>query len=307
MVQKSTLFLENVTAIDYAFLDPIDNTPQGRSLQLSVMVSGRVDEHEAVVVDFSKIKKTIKAIIDDNDHGFDHKLWVPEDYNTHHPQIEVYEDDGEIEIVTPKFRSICPTNAIRFTGFIGVSSIEKSITNHLETELRVVYPNIGIKVKATVCEDMWIPKTMRDYAMSFCYVHGLKNSSSWGCQNINHGHLSWLAICNKDGNGLFIPTDFYSRLRREIHNAYFVWDENILKESEDTLTIGYHCDRGYFECEYNKDANIRIITTDTTVENLAQWFVNTYRDELTSGELKEMGAHSVYLSEGLTKGAYIEI
>jgi 6-pyruvoyl-tetrahydropterin synthase len=304
MVQKSTLFLRNITAIDYAWLDPVSGKPKGGSLQLSAMVSGRIDPHEAVVVDFSKIKKKIKAIIDDNEHGFDHKLWVPDNYNTDHPQIEVYEEAGEIEISTANFSTVCPTNAVRF---VNLDNITGSIQHHLETELRVAYPNVGIKVKVELSEEMWIPESMRKCAMPFRYVHGLKNSSSWGCQNINHGHLSWLAVCNKDGKGLFIPTKFYIKLRRDLEDVYFVWDENILTFSKTGIHIGYKCKRGYFECAYKADANIRIIDKDTTVENLAQWFVTNYRDDLITGELKEAGAHSVYVSEGLTKGSYQEI
>lgn len=304
MVQRSTLFLRNITAIDHAYLDTITGTPKGGSLQLNVLVSGKVDSHEAVVVDFSKIKKSIKALVDGQNHGFDHKLWIPANYETYFPQIEVYEEDGEIEITTPNFSTICPTNAVRF---VDLSDIAGSIQRYLETELNVIYPNVGIRIKVELNEDMWIPRSMSKCAMPFRYVHGLKNSSSWGCQNLNHGHLSWLSICDKAGNGLFIPTKFYAKLKSELENAYFVWNENLLGSKAKMLRIGYKCERGYFECAYNQDANIIVIDTDTTVENLAQWFVTQYRDDLTTGEMKEAGAHSVYLSEGLTKGSYQEI
>lgn len=304
MAKTSTLFLRNVTAIDHAFLDPISGMPKGGSLQLSALVTGRVDPHEAVVVDFSKIKKAIKAIIDDNEHGFDHKLWIPDTYNTHYPQIDIYEEAGEIEISTPRFSTVCPTNAVRF---VNLDDIAWSIQQHLKAELSVVYPTVGIKVMVEVSEEMWIPPSMSKCAMSFRYVHGLKNSSSWGCQNINHGHLSWLAVCDKAGQGLFIPTEFYAKLRKDLNDVYFVWDENILESNDRGMNIGYKCERGYFECAYGSNANIRVIDTDTTVENLAQWFVTNYRDDLTTGELKQAGAHSVYVSEGLTKGAFAEI
>lgn len=304
MVQKSTLFLRNVTAIDHAWLDPVSGIPKGGSLQLSVMVSGRVDQHEAVVVDFSKIKKAIKEIIDDNEHGFDHKMWIPDNYDTRYPQISVYEEAGEIEIDTPNFSTVCPTNAVRF---VNLDDVAGSIARHLGTELVVAYPGVGIKVKVELSEEKWIPESMRKSAMSFRYVHGLKNSSSWGCQNINHGHLSWLAICDKDGKGLFIPTKLYAKLKKELEDVYFVWDENIRDYSSKGMNIGYKSERGYFECLYKADANVRVIDKDTTVENLAEWFVTHYRDDLTSGELKEAGAYSVYVSEGLTKGSYQEI
>lgn len=302
--QYSNLFLRNVTAIDFALLDPVSNMPRGGSLQLSAIVSGKVDKHEAVVVDFSKIKKSIKDIVDDNEHGFDHKLWIPDNYNTHYPQIDVYEEAGEIEIATPQFSTICPTNAVKFVNLDDVSS---SITAQLQTELNILYPHVNIQIKTEVNEDMWIPDSMKLSAMKFQYVHGLKNSSSWGCQNINHGHLSWLAICDKNNVSLFIPTQLYARLRHDLNNAIFVWRDNIVYDEGNQINIGYQCERGYFECAYSRDANIRIVDTETTVENLAQWFVNHYRDELTSGELKERGAHTVYLSEGLTKGSFQEI
>lgn len=300
MKQQASIFLRNVTAIDYAHIDPVSFEPRGGSLHFSAIVTGNVDDHEAVVVDFSKIKKSIKSIIDDNEHGFDHKLWVPDSYNTKYKEIDVYEEGGDIQISTPSFNTICPTNAVRFVSF---DDIDVGITAHLQTELELIYPKIGIKVISDITEDNFAPDSMRHCSIEFRYVHGLKNSSSWGCQNINHGHLSWLAICDKNNQGIWISKRWYSQLKAEINNAHFVWRDNILEDDGHGIKVGYESQRGWFESTYNQRGKLHILDTETTVENLAQWFVNKYRDELTSGEFKEKGAYSVWLSEGLTKGA----
>jgi 6-pyruvoyl-tetrahydropterin synthase len=306
---QSTIFMNNLTAIDFAYLTPTVMPDKispltGGSLQLSATVTGKLDDHEAVVVDFSKIKKDIKNLVDDNENGFDHKLWVPDDYNTNHPQIEIYEEAGELQITTPNFNTICPTNAVRFVSY----DIADCIRKYLQEELEILYPKIGIKIKVDLSTEMIVPDSMRPHILPFRYVHGLKNSSSWGCQNINHGHLSWLAICDKGGNGIPIPVDFYVRLNNELNGACFVWDKNIIpSDNNDIVNIGYKCERGYFESSYSKSAKLRVINTDTTVENLVSWFIDFYRNELTSGVLKAKGAYSVTMSEGLTKGSIKEI
>lgn len=301
MAQRSTIFLRNITAIDYAFLDLSTYRPKGGSLQLSAMVSGLINDKEAVVVDFSKIKKTIKAIIDDKDHGFDHKFWVPCNYTHYNPHVHIYEEDGELELSTPFFNTICPTNSVRFCD---LHNITATIQKHLQMELNVRFPVSDISIKIELSEDMLIPFNMRQCAFKFNYIHGLKNSSSWGCQNITHGHYSWLAICDVHSNAIFIPTNFHKRLLKDLHNAFFIWDENYVADDLFGTIVRYECERGYFETTYGEGTNIKMLPYETTVENLVRWFIDTYRDDLTTGGLKDAGAHSVYISEGLTKGSY---
>lgn len=79
-MNQSTLFIGNLTTIDYAYIHPTRYTIKGGSLNLSVEVTGDIEPVENVVVDFGTIKKKIKSLIDDKEEGFDHKLWVPENH-----------------------------------------------------------------------------------------------------------------------------------------------------------------------------------------------------------------------------------
>lgn len=308
MPQESTLFLNNISQIDFALLNPLAAMPFGGSYHLSALVTGEVEPQEAVVIDFGKIKKSIKEIIDDKEDGFDHKLWVPSNYNcklfNRIFKMRIDYDD-EVEIITNNFSTACPMNSIKIID--STLSFEQQVSRQLEQKLNVLYPTTNIKVKASLSEKAFIPEKIGPFVRYFRYVHGLKNSSSWGCQNISHGHLSWLAVCDKDGNGIELPNELFFEITDKINNAVFIWKENIIDRDDGAINIGYETERGYFEAGYAKTVNVIEIDTETTVENLAVWFVETFREKLTTDFFKKRGAYSVYFSEGLAKGCYIQI
>lgn len=299
MQQKSTLFLQNVTQIDYAEIDTKRWMPVGCSTHLNVKVTGVVDSHEQVVVDFSKLKSSIKKLIDHKTKGFDHKLWVPYDLATSHRDVEIYDEDGEIQIITPHFETVVPNDAIRY---VDKRNICGYIESFLDNELKMIYPNVQIKTNVWVNPEPWIPPQMKNHALYFNYVHGLKNSSSWGCQNINHGHLSWVAIVDKDNHSVHLD---WGPIKRVLDNAVFVWEENILCVEEGYTTVRYTTlERGFFESIYGPATNIIKLKTETTVENLALWFTQFFENILHSYDLKQQGACGIWMSEGLAKGAF---
>jgi 6-pyruvoyl-tetrahydropterin synthase len=79
-MSTSTLFLNKITVIDHALINR-EGLVQGGSYNLSVKVSGEVKGEEQVVVDFSKLKSSIKNLIDDTEKGYDHKLWFIRGYS----------------------------------------------------------------------------------------------------------------------------------------------------------------------------------------------------------------------------------
>lgn len=320
----STLFIGNLTVIDYAYVHPTNLTITGGSLNLSVEVTGNVEPIENVVVDFSTIKKTIKNLIDDKEEGFDHKIWVPEEHgdakdfekwlipgNANFESIVMFPFDYKLNkqrmvVATPKFTLACPRNAIKVCNYNN-DMISHSIRDYLEENLNIEYPNSDIKVKAFVTDRPVLPyDNFPGNETSFTYVHGLKNSTSWGCQNIAHGHKSWLLFVNGYGQVIHLPEVFRLKIKDTLDGHMFIWRDNVIGDDGEKLQIGYETFRGNFHLLINKTGiKTHIINTETTVEHLAEWFVSFFEEDVK--EMMLLGASRAYFSEGLVKGACINL
>lgn len=298
---KSKMFLNNVTAIDCAY---IDNKGMiiGDSINPLFVVSGEIDEAEKVVVDFSTIKKDIKGVIDAKYSGFDHKLWVIKGYSDC-----IVEDAGlNYVIVSPLLRISVPKDAVKIiTGgeygeFIGAARTQ--VEAELIDELRITYPKVNIDIEVSFDDRFWGNLENQTSMVPFRYVHGLKGSTSWGCQNIAHGHLSFISA--KTTN--FRETEMLLHaIAAEIDGSIFVWDQNVTQLTGDGVTLSYDTDRGHFSMEVDSvyaEGNMIILNTETTVEFLAEAIARQYHDSLLAAGVTEL-----YVSEGLNKGAVVEI
>lgn len=319
-MQTSTLFIGNLTQIDYAYIDSTRLIIKGGSLNLSVEVTGNIEPIENVVVDFGTIKKSIKSLIDDKEEGFDHKLWVPED----HGGIDDFElwtvpghqtdksiamfphGEGRVVVSTPLFTLACPRNAIRVCKYDNWM-LASSIQEYLEEKLNIECPNSDIRVRVFLTDRPILPyDNQPGNEISFTYVHGLKNSTSWGCQNVAHGHKSWLLFLDGYGNIVHLPYDFKLKIEDYLDGRMFIWRDNIVSDDDNGLRIEYQTPRGGFYLVIDK-ASIKthIIDTETTVEHLAEWFVSFFEEDVK--EMMKLGATTVYFSEGLVKGARIRL
>lgn len=289
---KPSLFLNQLTIIDHAYIGK-DHKVHGGSFNPSFIVSGEVDPHESVIVDFSTIKKDIKRIIDNHDHnnsnnGLDHKLLVLRNsYND-----IVYHKDT-ITIKTDTFETTMPCDAVKVIEDIANYSV-KAFGDYLEVflkeKLTEIYPLINIDVK---CNNSETPVFYRndfiDYIL-FRYVHGLKNSTSYGCGNLQHGHLSYIQSIE-----LYNNPELVAKIKADIDDCIFIFKENIIEEDADSITIGYKIDRGLFRSKYYKRFyKIVVLPTETTIEFLVQYIKDTYK--LTE---------TLFVSEGLSKGAVL--
>ncbi len=309
---KSTIYIQNVTQIDFAYFAS-DYKIKGGSLNLSVKITGEVTEQEQVVIDFSNIKKTIKSLIDKNEEGFDHKLWIPDDVS-YFEQMVIKESIDLIEIETPVTNVICPQNAIKRIKYESnpmgaIIKINHVIKSYLETTLKQYYPDIELTIQVNLDENHSLPITDHDvclYGQQFNYVHGLKNSTSWGCQNMNHGHYSIFSVVDEDGSSCFLSPKDLDKILQHIDNKIYLWEQNITHRDNNKIVYEYETPRGYFKATYKDLSQLLVFETETTVENLTSNFVKQFKDELSKAtSLNDTAAHAVYFSEGLTKGAYM--
>lgn len=295
-MQISSMFLRNITCIDHAVIDK-RGLIFGGSYHLNAIVTGEVDEHEQVVVDFSTVKKQIKAIIDDNENGFDHKLWIIDDYSI----AEIIPmSDGYVFIKTPHFSLRVPSNAIkrfgeettRESGWLGDRFNIKSrktaaIQKQLEEELNRLNNTTSIRVEVELTQ-----KVFGSNPVIFTYFHGLKNSTSWGCNNIAHGHTSFVEV--EDDQGVRL-SEMEKMIAFYLNSAMLVFSENIEAASG---IISYTTPRGKFELSCSDTPKKIIIDKETTIENIVEHVC-----EVLAVPLEFAGAYKVFISEGLQKGA----
>lgn len=298
---NSTLFLNYITCVDHAYIDE-RGCVVGGSYHPCFEVTGRVEEVENVVVDFSRVKKEIKALIDDKQFGFDHKLWIIDGLSN--CSYGINDSTGVITITTPVTSLQMPLNAVKIFDHVSYAesvddTFERELNVFLTERLGALHPDLNISVKthnSTLCFSRVA------FPFMFRYSHGLKNSSSWGCQNHSHGHLSWFEFefLNDDRP---IDWDALDDVNDEMDDTLFIFAENITENSDTHLAIQYVTERGTFVARYQKDAyKIRVLETETTIEHIAEWFVAEYKTTL-----QEHGIKRVLISEGLAKGAIVEV
>lgn len=287
MKQISSMFLRNVTCIDHAFVDGAGFI-EGGSYHQEIIVTGEVDEYEQVVVDFSAVKKQIKAIIDDRENGFDHKLWIIEGFSS----CKV--DDlggGYVKVTTPKHELTAPWNALKIIEHSNwrtnpVQAIESQMQKELEDGLNKANGVDYIRVNLRLTKEVF-----GQAPVTFTYFHGLKNSSSWGCNNIAHGHTSFVEVYDDLGDRV---TEVEKLIAHYLDGAMLIFKENLVAPNK----IAYETPRGKFTLTFTDDVKHIIMDSETTIENIV---------EHVCSELKPIfdyyAVSRVFISEGLQKGA----
>lgn len=295
---NSTLFFNNITCIDHAFVDNLGNIVGG-SFHPIITVKGKVTDDESVVVDFSSGKKAMKAVIDHNDGkiGLDHKLWIIPGYSA--CMVKNYSDTHyEIETRNGSVLRLPKTDvhtvSVNFDG-----SIANTVGRDIAAILSEQMPSFEFDVVLTQQ-----PFAITDSPIMFRYSHGLKNSTSYGCKNIAHGHLSffeitergndWRADCDDCKTGDRIIRDTLNG----INGSMFIMQDNIVSQDDNWIEFAYETPRGQMWARINRNeqANI-IVPTETTIEYLAEFVAGRLMSALLLAKVREFR-----ISEGLQKG-----
>ena len=300
----STMFLNDVTAIDLAYLTE-DGRVLGRSVRPQIHVTGVIDPEEKVVIDFSTVKKFLKAEIDNKEYGYDHKLCVPTSALKY---VSKDTEAGTVRISTPYCELSLPDNAVRvFDTARYIEFMDAELQHFLGLRLAGAYGEAFRNVDVTLNSDMQV--VHHDVCSStglFSYVHGLKSSTSWGCQNIAHGHSSFFQFVGKGPRARTICEKqeylVIAQIEYDLRDAVFVYRENVTGIGSD-VTLSYTTDRGTFEAAFNMDANnVFVLDTETTIEFLVKFFADRYKEQIL-----DMGYRYVVVSEGLSKGATVDL
>lgn len=299
---ESSIFLNDLTVIDYSTITN-DGTIIGGSSTLNLEVTGNVDSHEGVVIDFSACKKRIKQFIDGRG-GFDHKLWV----NLDDPQI-VVDVDGVYTTVSHRASGLTITaepDAFAWVGYTPTQDIADFLNHHLApyTVSRVALNNDTIPPLHTNTE-----------SCEFRYVHGLKNSSSFGCKNLVHGHLSYVSAVVPTNDVLVATNQWLGQppneptaanlvlrgIAADLNNCIFAHAEDIKSTDGGVYKIAYSTDeRGDMSMSFTQ--KLIVLETQTTVEHIVEYVRARYYDQL-----KAAGVTELYVSEGLCKGARVTV
>ena len=283
MSKQASLFFRNVSVVDHGYIDE-EGRVIGGSYFPNVTISGKVTEDENVVIDFSKGKALIKDAFDEI---MDHKIWIVEGYSNAEVREDINNKDNYL-IKTPVMESSIPKWRVfqmKKTDTFG-RLIEEYLKQH----------GLDVKVDVEMSENTFSTQLNN----TFRYSHGLKNSSSQGCKNPNHGHLSFIELV---GDNEYKKLKVKNKIIDELDKVVFIFDENIVYEDSDIIKIEYVVDNEQFKNTYLKKGNRIIISEEeTTAENLINLIAKRY-----TKELKEAGITKLLLSEGLQKGSALDL
>ncbi|WP_417546258.1 6-carboxytetrahydropterin synthase [Marinobacter sp.] len=276
------LFVDNLTVIDFAYLDPTRGLV-GESWIADVVLEGELDD-QGMVFDFSNVKRTIKRIIDER---VDHRLVIPRGYeglswNQDTPDTFTWGLTDGSHIV---HRS--PDEAVVWLSAERV--VPSAVAALLERELMAVLPANVTSVEINLREDVI-------EGAYYHYVHGLKKHLG-NCQRIAHGHRSPIRI-DRNGHRDYDLESAWSKLWQDIYvgSEEDVARRHVEEDGVPYITFEYEANQGEFALTL-PEKRVYMMGTDTTVELIAAHIANQLKAEFPSDTIL------VKAYEGVGKGA----
>ena len=273
----STLFVEQLTVIDCAFLDAKRGIV-GESWIVDVELEGELDD-QSMVFDFGEVKKKLKRAIDG---GADHKLIVP----LKSPVLDLKRSEttvglffrgasGAIEHHSPA-SAVCGVNAEQVNA--------QTLSAHLLPAVRKQVPanvaRIGLSLRNEPIDGAY-----------YHYTHGLKKHAGH-CQRIAHGHRSRLEIRVGGERAPKREQDWAAAWR----DVYLGTAGDLVGHQDGRLRFAYKSSEGDFELEMPEE-RCDLLTVDSTVERIAEHIAERVAGEWPGREVE------VRAYEGVMKGA----
>lgn len=282
------LFVNDLTVIDFSYLCT-QRGMVGESWIVDLTLHGELDEQN-MVLDFSKVKKQVKRIIDDT---VDHKLAIPTEYSGVNVQHIEGQDYIKVEFESNSGEKIAISSPSDAYCFVDADRIEMShVIKHLASVIKPQLPANVKKVELSLrAEDI--------SGFYYHYTHGLKKHDG-NCQRIAHGHRSKIQIFENDMKSPRLEKEA-SKLWEDI---YVATDEDEVTESElefisktqSQVAYKYESSQGKFELAMEK-ASVYSMPVDTTVELIAQYLADKLKAQYPHNSYK------VVAYEGVAKGA----
>jgi len=286
------LFVRDLTVIDATYLDA-QRGFVGESYIVDVTLSGGLNEM-SMILDFSLVKKQIKAIIDAE---VDHKLIVPHASSRCAVTLEPQRTQVNYKLNDNSYIQLkCPNEAYCMleAETVTIEVLETYLENIILLQLPDNVGELEIKLRPEQIDTPF-----------YHYTHGLKKHDG-NCQRIAHGHRSKLDI--------FVNGEFNHSLVQDWANRwqdiYLVSSEDIIDKGDlsfivksnelDKLCTAYHSPQGYFELLIPAH-RAEILPKDTTVEELAQFICEQTKKRMADDKI------TVYAYEGVGKGAISEL
>lgn len=282
------LFVNDLTVMDFSYLCP-KRGMVGESWIVDLILHGDLDEQN-MVLDFGKVKKEVKRIIDDT---VDHKLVVPSE-NAGTEAIHIENTDYMKVVFTlessEQIQISCPDDAF---CFIAADKVEmEDVIIHLASVIKPQLPANVKKVELSLrAEDIG--------GFYYHYTHGLKKHDG-NCQRIAHGHRSKIQIFE---NGMKSPRleKLWSSSWEDIYIA--TEEDKVSPEqltyiscNDEQVAYQYEANQGQFELVMPKRA-VYEMDVDTTVELIAQHIADLLKSQHPDNDYK------VIAYEGVAKGA----
>ncbi|SDX11153.1 6-pyruvoyl tetrahydropterin synthase [Marinobacter mobilis] len=276
------LFVDNLTVIDFAYLDASRGLV-GESWIVDVVLGGELDD-QGMVFDFSNVKRTIKRVIDER---VDHRLVVPTGYSG------LSRDADQPDAFRWQLKNghyidhHSPQEAVVWLEADRV--VPSAVATLLQQELHSVLPanviDIDINLREEVIEGPY-----------YHYVHGLKKHLG-NCQRIAHGHRSPIRIDRNNHRDHALEQAWAERWK----DIYVGSEEDITTRFVDTNGVGYirfdyEANQGEFSLTLPEE-RVYLLNTDTTVELIAAHIADQCKAEWPNDAIR------VKAYEGVGKGA----
>ena len=292
------LFVDDLTVIDFSYLCK-QRGIVGESWIVDVLLDGSLNEM-SMVLDFSVVKKQIKAIIDD---AVDHKLLLPmqdtaltladSPHNKDHQTLDYVSDVASYYLQSP---------ACAFAALDCLTITIPEVVKHLTAIILAQLPD-NVEGLTLVLRAEDIPTDF------YHYTHGLKLHDG-NCQRIAHGHRSKIQILVDDKRDASLEAQWCQRWK-DIYIAseadrISVNDIELSAQAMNNLTpdhqyFSYHAPQGRFDIAVDSKV-LDVVDCDSTVELLADFILRQIKvnhPEFSNNTIK------VIAYEGVAKGAIV--
>ncbi len=280
------LFVDNLTNVDFSFLDP-QRGLLGETWLANVRLQGDLDE-QGMVCDFGTVKKLLRHWLDTE---LDHRLAIP----ARSPQLSLLEDGDFIELKYyfgdqgEFIHTRSPRDAIALVDAEVLTA--ESVANWCISQLKQLFPESVANLEL----DFSLEAMDGAY---YHYSHGLKKHGG-NCQRIAHGHRSRIDI--------WVDGDKSPLLERQWAEK---WRDIYVGTREDICAQPNIAGKAYYQFAYTSAQGpfeltlpqrcCYLMDTDSTVEFIAQHFALQTKQQAPHSKIR------VKAFEGINKGAIAE-